>query len=205
MEYILTTLGMVRLMKLKKQTVNAKILSCNIKSERSNNKNSINVGIQVNSGKRFKNEKIIRPADLEKLVEYFSFHKYKVKILGTEDIYNEKKYKYNGITYLVNKLNFSEWLSELKGLDHLITPEGFPLFFALDHQVKCIGFYDFEYIFDRISPSWRKNGEFFCSRNQKLYYRVKNRIRKKLGLRNSIKIPEIETIFNLVHTKEIYR
>ena len=165
---------------------------------------AIKVGLQVHSGKKNKNEKVIHHSFVNKLVMQLKQYNFEVYLFGTDKSFVQKINNNDNLYDLVGELNFNNWLENLRDMNFLVTPEGFPLFYALDHNVQCIGFYEYNYIFDRIPPHWRNNGIFYCSRNHTIYSRLNRRIRKSLSITNFVHLPPPESIANHIINKFAY-
>jgi hypothetical protein len=115
------------------------------------------IGIQLHSGKLFRNYKAFHLSFIKKLVLNGPKDVH-WRLFGTGEGYNlsqiNRLCRQLCIENLVAKTSFSEWLRHLKSVDLLITPEGFSAFFALSQKIPCYVYYTQKEDLVRFHPEW---------------------------------------------------
>jgi hypothetical protein len=114
------------------------------------------IGIQICTGKPGGNFKYFDAKFISKVIEIAKVQDCCVVLLGTNQCLSQlpESFEMSGVVNMCGKLTFEEWISELRHLDLLISPEGFSAFFAMFNGVKTVVAYLDPLSLGRIHPVW---------------------------------------------------
>ena len=163
------------------------------------------IGIQVNTGKKNRNEKSFSSKFINELIrKRFDLLGCKVLLLGTERP-RDLVVPNDNVVDLVGKLSFHEWTSCIKRLDVLVSPEGFPCFYALANRVRVLAFFRDYQIVARISPEWRHYFTGFYVNSRSLWSKFQRRFYLLILNRPPRLNPmSTEQVFSFIHSSISY-
>jgi len=172
-----------------------------------NTKNRI--GIQLHSGQVGGNFKGLSLNWVDRILKFIPRNEYEIHFFGTGDGLNQRKINRicldHGINNHIGKTDFKQWLSMLAGLDFLITPEGFPAFFAMSQRVKTLVFYTDYQILGRVHPEWRKRNILMSAGWRDMPSRIYNLVYKSIYRRAPDLAPiKPEQVYSLIHSQFSY-
>lgn len=141
------------------------------------------IGFQVHSGKSPGNFKHFDVDWIKDVSIKLTQQDFKVIFLGTDEQLKREVSKFVQTKQLskntenkIGRLEFNSWRQEILKCDCVITPEGFPAFYASNNKVKTVCFYTDKNSIKRVDPHWLKNSIFLDDFNRnflhKLYYRT---------------------------------
>lgn len=118
------------------------------------------IGIQLNSGSREGNRKLLNIQWVVDVCNLLSYKEIEILILGTTESFEKDQLEIlesissNVICHYDHSI--LEWMGYIASLDFLITPEGFPAFWGLSQKVPSIVFYHEVEAILRMHVEWRK-------------------------------------------------
>jgi len=164
------------------------------------------VGIQLHSGKIGGNFKGFSLLWLRSVARKNDNKNLKLHLFGTGDGYQvpdiNQMCKSAGIVNHVGKTSFYQWLALLRGMDLLISPEGFAPFFAMSQRVKTMFFYRNKTIVSRVHPDWRYHSIGMSIEETGVLRRLINRVSFKIRDRRLLVTPlSVNQMVSIIHNE----
>ena len=130
-------------------------------------KTSLNIGIQLHTGKLATNYKGLSIEWIKSVITFLNIHfdkKIVFYIFGTGEGYDDKDLNellnLPNTNFLVGKTSFVDWVSSIVSLDFFITPEGFSSYVAMSQKIPSLVFYTSDLILLGIHDKWRNSSVF---------------------------------------------
>lgn len=130
-------------------------------------KTSLNIGIQLHTGKLATNYKGLSIEWIKSVITFLNIHfdkKIEFYIFGTGEGYDDtdlnKLLILQNTNVLVGETSFVDWVSSIVSLDFFITPEGFSAYLAMSQKIPSLVFYTSDLILLGIHEKWRNRSVF---------------------------------------------
>ena len=167
------------------------------------------VGIQLHSGKFPGNFKGFSLRWVSAICRSLESEQFRVHLFGTAEGYRQSAVDHiartNGVSNLVGKLSFEEWLKHVAAMDFFITPEGLPAFWAMSQRVRSLVFFDFADILARIPPEWRESHVLMSSGRDGFLDKLRNRIVLQVLGRSPMMAPlKVNQVRSLILSKTVF-